>query len=498
MIQRKVARLARNAKSLLNSGKWRPLTTSAGIEYQNEPPGPIVVTEIPGPQSRKLQSDLDAIQNASMVQFFCDYDVSRGNYLADVDGNVMLDLFTQISSLPLGYNHPAMTSVLKDPSNWSTFVNRPALGYFPPANWVNRLQSALVSVAPPGMKHVQTMACGSCSVEHGLKALFLKYARDRREGRLYTQEEIDSCMWNQPPGSPKLTVLSFHNGLHGRTMACLGLTHSKWQMKIDMPAPDWPIARFPALRYPLEDYVSENTAEEHSCLAEVEERIDAWNRKEMPVAAVVVEPIQAEGGDNHATAAFFQVLRDITKKRNIGLLIDEVQTGCGPTGLFWAHEHFRLSDTPDVVTFSKKMLTGGFYCKKSFKPIESNRIFNTWVGDPSKVLLLEAVVKVIREQGLVERTRVTGEYLLTGLRQMQDKYPGILTKARGLGTFCAIDFHNTESRDSLVFKLRQRGVHTGTCGSVTLRLRPSLIFQTRHVDLFLEHFQTVLETMPTK
>ena len=85
-------------------------------------------------------------------------------------------------------------------------------------------------------------------------------------------------------------------------------------MKIDMPAPDWPIARFPALRYPLEDYVSENTAEEHSCLAEVEERIDAWNRKEMPVAAVVVEPIQAEGGDNHATAAFFQGLRDITKK----------------------------------------------------------------------------------------------------------------------------------------------------------------------------------------
>lgn len=80
-----------------------------------------------------------------------------------------------------------------------------------------------------------------------------------------------------------------------------------------------------------------------------------------PVAGIVVEPIQSEGGDNEASPYFFQQLQKIAKKHGAGLLMDEVQTGGGATGKMWCHEHFNLESPPDVVTFSKKMLTGGFY-----------------------------------------------------------------------------------------------------------------------------------------
>ncbi|XP_045213587.2 4-aminobutyrate aminotransferase, mitochondrial-like [Mercenaria mercenaria] len=461
----------------------------------SEPSEPRVVTDIPGPKSKQLIQQLEQIQNVGAVHFFCDYDNSHGNYLADVDGNVMLDLYTQISSLPLGYNHPALISAVSKPENLSTFVNRPALGVYPPADWVSRLQNALISVSPPGMTHVQTMACGACSVEHGLKAIFIKYMSDQRGGEAPSKEAQESCLVNMAPGSPPLSILSFNNAFHGRTMGALACTHSKWLHKLDFPMPDWPLVRFPDLKYPLEENVMENRAEENKVLEEVEDKIEEYNKKDKPVAGIIVEPVQCEGGDNFASAEFFQGLRDITNKRGLGYLMDEVQTGCGVTGKFWAHEHFNLTDTPDIVTFSKKMLTGGFYKKASFQPKEGYRIFNTWVGDPSKIALLEEVVKVIKEDNILDGVKSTGNYLLSGLKQMQAKYPGILSKSRGLGTLCALDFNTAATRDKVMADLRKKGVHTGACGETTLRFRPTLLFQNKHVDVFMERFDDVLSQL---
>ncbi|XP_053392835.1 4-aminobutyrate aminotransferase, mitochondrial-like isoform X2 [Mercenaria mercenaria] len=458
----------------------------------SEPSEPKVVTDIPGPKSKQLIQELDQIQNVGAVHFFCDYDNSHGNYLTDVDGNVMLDLYTQISSLPLGYNHPALINAVSKPENLSTFVNRPALGVYPPADWVSRLQNVLVSVSPPGMTQVQTMACGACSVEHGLKAIFIKYMSDKRGGKAPSKEDMESCIANEAPGSPPLTILSFSNSFHGRTMGALACTHSKWLHKLDFPMPAWPHVRFPDLKYPLEEFVEENRAEENKILEEVEDKIEEYNKKGLPVAGVIVEPVQCEGGDNFASADFFQGLRDITSKRGLGYLMDEVQTGCGVTGKFWAHEHFNLTDTPDIVTFSKKMLTGGFYNKSSFRPKEGYRILNTWVGDPSKIALLGEVVNVIKEDNILDEVKVTGDYLLSGLKQMQVKYPGMLSKSRGLGTLSAVDFNTAATRDKVMANLRKKGVHTGSCGEKTLRFRPTLLFQNKHVDVFMERFDDVL------
>jgi len=208
---------------------------------------------------------------------------------------------------------------------------------------------------------VTTMACGSCSNENAFKAIFFAYMKKLRGGRTWTKEELDSCMLNVGPGAPKLAILSFHGGFHGRTLGSLTCTHSKPIHKIDVPAFPWPVAHFPKYKYPLEDNVKENAAEDKKSLANVEELIDEWQKKGTPVAGIIIEPIQAEGGDNHASPEFFQRLQALGKKKGVALLMDEVQTGGGPTGKIWAHENFNLPSPPDIVTFSKKMQTGGFY-----------------------------------------------------------------------------------------------------------------------------------------
>ncbi|QQP31479.1 Uncharacterized protein FKW44_025090, partial [Caligus rogercresseyi] len=114
----------------------------------------------------------------------------------------------------------------------------------------------------------------------------------------------------------------------------------------------------------------------------VQETLEAQSKKGVPVTGIIVEPIQCEGGDHIGSNYWFQGLQSICAQEDIVYLIDEVQTGGGPTGKLWAHEWFELNGPPDIVTFSKKMLTGGLYHKRELRPKQSFRIFNTWVGDP--------------------------------------------------------------------------------------------------------------------
>ncbi|GLD61330.1 4-aminobutyrate aminotransferase, mitochondrial, partial [Lates japonicus] len=217
--------------------------------------------------------------NVGAINFFCNYEESRGNYLVDVDGNRMLDVYTQISSIPIGYNHPALLKLMANPNNLSTFVNRPALGILPPENFPDKLTESLLSVAPSGMTRVQTMACGSCSNENAYKSMFIWYRNKERGHNTPSDEDISTCMINQAPGCPDLSILSFMGGFHGRTMGCLATTHSKAIHKLDVPSFDWPIAPFPRLQYPLEEFTRENAQEEARCLEEVEDLIVKWRQK---------------------------------------------------------------------------------------------------------------------------------------------------------------------------------------------------------------------------
>lgn len=455
---------------------------------------PKISSAVPGPKSLELKQELDTLQNTGALIFFADYEKSAGNYIVDCDGNILLDLFGQISSIPLGYNHPAMIQAMQNPENLSYLVNRPALGNLPPVDWVNRLEKSIMSVAPKGMPEVNTMMCGSCSVENAMKSAFLAYRNRERGGKPPTKEELESCMLNEAPGSPKLSTLSFEGGFHGRTLGSLSCTRSKPIHKIDIPAFDFPTAPFPKLRYPLSENAEYNTREESRCLKELEAVI--LSRQETsPVACLIVEPIQAEGGDNHASADFFNSVRDITLRYGVYLIVDEVQTGGGNCGRMWEHESWELDTPPDFVTFSKKMLTGGYFSREGVRPTMGYQVFNTWMGDPHKLVQLEALLKTIHDENLLELVQITGKYLEDGLDMLQADFGHLLHNHRGKGTFRAIDAIDANSQQQIIAMMRNEGVQIGGCGVSSIRLRPSLTLSPTHVTIFLQTFEKVLKQL---
>ncbi|KAL1851167.1 4-aminobutyrate transaminase [Paecilomyces lecythidis] len=475
----------------------RSLSTAAPLRaaqpyFPNEPAGPQLKTPIPGPNNQKVTAELNEIFDIRSLNMMADYEKSVGNYIADLDGNVLLDVYAQIASIPVGYNNPTLEKAAKSKEMTNALINRPALGNFPSADWAHILKTGILKAAPKGMNQVFTASSGSEANETAYKAAFIYYRQRERGGpnAEFTEEENASAMENHVPGSPQLSILSFKKAFHGRLFGSLSTTRSKPIHKLDIPAFDWPQASFPALKYPLEEHAKENAEEEKRCLEEVEHILKTFHN---PVAAVVVEPVQSEGGDNHASPEFFRGLREVTKRNNVLLIVDEVQTGVGATGKFWAHDHWNLETPPDMVTFSKKAQTAGYYFgNPALRPNKPYRQFNTWIGDPARALTFRAILEEIERLNLVENTALTGEYLYAGLERLSKQYPNEIQNLRGKGqgTFIAWD---SPTRDEFLAKAKTVGLNIGGSGATAIRLRPMLVFQQHHADLLLELIEKTIK-----
>ncbi|KAL1413286.1 4-aminobutyrate transaminase [Vanrija albida] len=463
----------------------------------DEPVKPQVLTAaVPGPKSLAISKEIDQIQDARTHVLVADYEKSSGNYLVDADNNVLLDVFGQISSIALGYNVPQLIELAKSKEFITAALNRPALGSFPPKDWAKWLEEGLLTVRPKGLDQLVTTLCGSSANETAFKAACMAYRNRERGGAAFTQEELDSCMLNHAPGSPELVVLSFKSGFHGRLFGSLSATRSKAIHKIDVPAFDWPVAPFPETQYPLAENEAANKAEEARCLAEYEE-ILVQHKKTRPVAAVIIEPILSEGGDCHASPEYFRQLRLIAKKHGAYFIVDEVQTGVGATGTFWAHEKWGLQEgeEPDFVTFSKKMQQAGIFHKLDTRPNAPYRNYNTWMGDPMRTLQARELIKVIRDNNLVEHTATTGKKLAATLGDIFSRNEGVISNHRGQtdGTFQAFDFETPAKRDAFVAKMRANGIQVGGCGDRSTRLRPTLTFGDAHLAILAEAIEKTLK-----
>ncbi|KAG0152468.1 hypothetical protein CROQUDRAFT_649891 [Cronartium quercuum f. sp. fusiforme G11] len=469
--------------------------------FADEPAAPHIKTsKLPGPKSKELSAEMNVWQDARAHQLVADYSTSKGNYLQDADGNKFLDVFAQIASIAIGYNHPALLSLAKSNEFIQLAMNRPALGSFPPSNWNKILSESLLKVAPKGLDQLFTMMCGSCANEGALKAAFFAYRQRERGGQLaeFSSEELKSCMNNQKPGSPDLVAMSFKSGFHGRLFGSLSLTRSKAIHKVDVPAFDWPAVEFPQLKYPLEEFEAENKKSEAASLQGVEETILEWKKKGRKVAALILEPIQSEGGDFHASPAFFRALRTLTLKHQVYMIVDEVQTGVGATGHFWAHEAWNLDTPPDFVTFSKKMQAAGFYHAPETRPVQPYRNYNTWMGAPTEILKARTIIEVVERENLISHVKDVGRYLYSGLETLSKSVgKGKINNLRGkeTGTFLAFDSPTSKSRDEFINRMKLAGVNMGGCGEQTVRLRPMLVFGKAHAQIMLETAEKVLKDL---
>ncbi|SCZ99562.1 BZ3500_MvSof-1268-A1-R1_Chr3-1g06101 [Microbotryum saponariae] len=507
-----------------DAGRRRLLATAASSFFPDEPKATTVSTAVPGPNSKQASEAIAQFQDPRTHVFVTDYAKSQGNYIADVDGNVMLDVFAQIASIPIGYNNPRLLELAKSDEFAIAAMNRPALGSFPSKEWAETINSGLLSVAPSGTPHLFTQMCGSCANEGALKAAFMAYrARQRGEEQAFSAEEMSSCMKNEAPGAPQLTAMSFTTAFHGRLFGSLSLTRSKaihkvsvWPRlscrklafevaltflfvatdQLDIPAFDWPAVPFPLLKYPLSEYASENAETEARALAQVEATIVEQKKIGRDVAALIVEPIQAEGGDNHASPGFFNALRTLTKEHGVYMIVDEVQTGVGATGSFWAHEKWNLDTPPDFVTFSKKMQAAGFYHRAELRASLPYRNYNTWMGDPIRALQAREMISYIKEYDLVAHTEAIGNALYASLlSRAKSNHSQHIQNLRGehAGTFIAWDLETAAKRDKLVVEMRQRGVNMGACGDRAVRLRPMLVFGQPQMEVLLGTLDEVLK-----
>ncbi|KAM0713625.1 hypothetical protein Q7P37_010587 [Cladosporium fusiforme] len=461
--------------------------------FPEEPTGPSLRTPIPGPEGKKAIAELDRVYETRSLNMMCNYQESFGNYVADLDGNVLLDVYAQIASIPVGYSNPTLLKSAMSPEMASALINRPAMGNFPSHDWAEILKTGLLRASPKGLDQVLTATAGSDANELAYKAAFMWKRQQQRGGYDvdFSEEDITSAMNNQAPGAPNMSIMSFRGGFHGRLFGSLSTTRSKPIHKLDIPAFDWPQASFPQLKYPLEQHAEENAREEQRCLEEVEQIITNFHN---PPAAIIVEPIQSEGGDNHASPAFFKGLRAITRKHQVLMIVDEVQTGVGATGKFWAHEHWDMQDPPDMVTFSKKAQAAGYYYgNPELRPNKAYRQFNTWLGDPARAILFRAILAEIESKNLVENTAETGAYLYSGLERLATKYPKEFQNLRGKGqgTFIAWD---SPRRDEILKKAKGVGINIGGSGAQAVRLRPMLIFQKKHADLLLEGLEKIVKS----
>lgn len=378
--------------------------------------------------------------------------------------NSFLDMFGNIASLPLGYNHPDLTKVAED--NIHLITQRQANGVFPSNNHIRILKKVMPRILPPGFKKDSTFIhldqSGSLAVENAIKCLYTRAAKRYHPKQL-----------------AKLPVISFTGGFHGRTIGSLSMTHSNYQHKIGFPTICNIEAPFP---------MSDSELDAQQCLEHFRNILKVY-----PTAGVIIEPIQGEGGDNHAHASFFQGIRRLTIEYDVPLIFDEVQTGMWGTGTLWCHEQFDLPAPPDIVVFSKKSMIPGFFSTVDLMPDFDYQCFNTWMGDTIWGELLDKTITIVEDENLLERVNKTGKILLENLLRLQDS--SLISNVRGKGTFIAFDVTKSkDGRDILVDKLQNNNVIVGKSGPTSIRLRPPLIIDEKEVFEFLEKLKLSLNS----
>ena len=424
--------------------------------------GPLVKTALPGPVAKAI---IDRDARVVSPSYTRDYPLviarGEGAFVEDVDGNVFLDCTAGIAVTATGHSHPDVVRAIIEQAQKFLHMSGTDFYYEPQV----RLGEELSAVAPmPGPHRSFFANSGTEANEAALKL-----------ARYYTKRQ---------------NIIAFFGAFHGRTMGSLSLTASKPAQRRGF-APFVPgvyHAPYPnCYRCPVNATPDACAAE---CLRFIEEQIFVHLVSPEEIAAIMVEPIQGEGGYVVPPDAFHHRLRELATRHGMLLIVDEVQSGMGRTGKMFAIEHTGVA--PDVVTAAKGIASGlplGVATARSevisWPP---GTHASTFGGNPVACAASLATIKLLRD-GLIRNAEVVGAHLLAGAQALMDKHT-IIGDVRGRGLMIGIELvrdrgtkeRATTERDRVVRECFARGLLVLGAGQNAIRLSPPLVLTTGQAD----------------
>ena len=423
---------------------------------------PRIVTELPGPKARALIARDEAVASPSLTRAYpLVAESGAGMTVTDVDGNVFLDFAAGIAVCSTGHSHPAVVQAIKDQAD--RLIHIAATDFYEPR--YTEFMERLAAIAPFEEKaRVFLTNSGTEAVEGAIKL-----------ARYHTHR----------PG-----IIAFEGGFHGRTMGALSLTNSKVKQRAGF-GPLIPMvhhAPFPRVRSWREGSGGDGSAELEFL------RKTLFGRQIAPsdVAAIVIEPIQGEGGYFPAPATFLRGLREICDEHGILLVVDEIQSGMGRTGSWWAIEASGIE--PDIVTTAKGIASGmpigAFIARESVWTWPPGAHGSTFAGNPICAAAGLATLDLIDSQ-LRENAGRMGERLREGLQRVAAGSDAV-RDIRGAGLMLGVEFHSHEAAQAVQEAAFQRGLLTLECGESSLRFSPPLIVSERDVETALRIFNEAL------
>jgi L-lysine 6-transaminase len=407
-----------------------------------------------------------------MMPLVLDMDESRGVRLHDEhSGRTFIDLFGFYASSPLGMNHPKMTENeafmerLTDAALNKITNSDVMTGHM--ARFVDTFERVGI---PDHLPYTFFISGGALAIENALKTAFdWKVRKNYQKG--YRRE-----VGHQ--------VLHLDQAFHGRTGYTMSLTDSPDPRKtMHFPKFDWPRITNPTVHFPLDgDEVDRVAAEEQKALDQAKRY---FHEREDQIAAVLLEPIQGEGGDNHFRPSFLHRLKALAHENDALLIFDEVQSGVGITGQFWAHQ--ALGVQPDLLAFGKKSQVCGILAGEKIDEVDDHvfqvpsRLGSTWGGNIVDMVRFDRILEIMEEDELVAHAGTVGQHLQDRLHELADTFDAV-TNPRGKGLMCAFDLPSTEVRNQVKQQTYEEGAILLGCGTRSIRFRTPLTITAEEVD----------------
>ncbi|HLE74074.1 MAG TPA: L-lysine 6-transaminase [Anaerolineales bacterium] len=411
-----------------------------------------------------------------------DLDRSHGAYLHDaLTGREYIDFFTYFASAPIGHNHPKMHDSAFIEKLLSAAITKPSSSDFFTTYMAEFVETFARLAMPADMQHLFLIGGGALAVENGLKTAF--DWKVRKNFALVSQPASNGTLHRIDGLGSK--VIHFRDAFHGRSGYTMTMTNTDDARKyLYFPKFDWPRIVNPKLRFPVTDAVLADVKRvEEIAIAQIETALQQYPGD---VAALIIEPIQGEGGDNHFRPEFFAELRRLADQHEFLFIADEIQSGMGITGKMWAMQHMGVM--PDIIVFGKKSQVCGIIAGPRIDNVEHNvfeeesRINSTWGADVTDMVRSTRFLEIIHEEKLLEHTASMGARLMAGLHSVADSSKKFMTNIRGRGMMVAFDVPDKPARDAMIERMKENGLYALKSGQRSIRFRGMLDTPAEIID----------------